>query len=118
MAGATTCPECGARVSAYAAGCENCGADLEAHARRRRLAEADEVAARRLAPIDWSAIPLSRWEAVYLVVTVFAVIWISVVGIVLAALGAMHGFYERGRRWMLLCLALGAIALGLELSRL
>ena len=118
MAGATTCPECGARVSAYAAGCESCGADLEAHARRRRLQAADEVAARRLAPIDWSALPLSRWEAVYLVVTVFAVIWISVVGILLGVLGVMHGSYEGRRAWMAICGALAAVALGLELSRL
>ena len=118
MASTTTCPECGARVSAYAAGCESCGADLEAHARRRRLEANDELAARRLAPVDWSAIPVSRWEAVYLVVTVFAVIWISVLGILLGVLGAMHGFYEGRRRWMVLCGALAAIALALELLRL
>ena len=118
MAGATTCPECGKRVSAYAAGCEACGADLEAHARRRRMEESDELAARRLAPVDWSALPLTRWEAVYLVITIFAVIWVSVIGIVLGALGAMHGFYEDRRTWMVLCAALAAIALALELSRL
>ena len=118
MAGATTCPECGSRVSAYAAGCEKCGADLEAHARRRRLQEADEVAARRLAPIDWGSLPVSRWEAVYLLGTVFAVIWISVLGIVLGVLGAMHGFYEGRRGWMALCGALAAVALALELIRL
>ncbi len=118
MAGATTCPVCGARVSAYAAGCESCGADLEAHARRRRMDESDELAARRLAPIDWSALPLSRWEAVYLVITIFAVIWISVLGIVLGALGAMHGFYEDRRVWMAVCLVLAGVALALELSRL
>jgi uncharacterized membrane protein YvbJ len=118
MAGATTCPECGARVSAYAAGCESCGADLEAHARRRRLQAADEVATRRLPRLDWERIPLSGWEAVYLAVTVFAVIWISVVGIVLGLLGAMHGFYEDRRGWTALCGALAAVALALELSRL
>lgn len=118
MAGATTCPECGARVSAYAAGCEACGADLEAHARRRRLEAADEVASRRLAPIDWGSLPVSRWEAVYLVATIFAVIWISVLGIVLGLLGAMHGFYEDRRGWMTVCLALAAVALALELLRL
>ena len=118
MASATTCPECGARVSAYAAGCEACGADLEAHARRRRLEAADEVAARRLAPIDWSGLPVSAWEAVYLVVTVFAVIWVSVLGIVLGLLGAMHGFYEGRRGWMALCGVLAAAALALELARL
>ena len=118
MAGATTCPECGKRVSAYAAGCEACGADLEAHARRRRTEQADELAARRIAPIDWGALPLSRWEAVYLVLTVFAVVWISVLGIVLGALGAMHGFYEDRRPWMVLCVVLAVVALGLELWRL
>jgi len=118
VASATTCPECGARVSAYAAGCEACGADLEAHARRRRLQSADEAAARRLAPIDWGSLPVSLWEAVYLVATVFAVIWISVLGIVLGLLGAMHGFYEDRRGWMILCGALAAAALALELVRL
>jgi hypothetical protein len=118
MAGATTCPECGGRVRPYAAGCEHCGADLEAHARRRRLQAADEVASRRLAPIDWAAIPLSRWEAIYLVVTIFAVVWISVLGILLGVLGAMHGYYEGRRGWMILCGALAAIALALELWRL
>ena len=118
MAGATTCPECGARVSAYAAGCEACGADLEAHARRRRLEASDVQAARRLAPVDWSGIPVTRWEAVYLVATVFAVIWISVLGILLGVLGAMHGFYEGRRWWMVLCIVLAAIALAFELVRL
>ena len=118
MASATTCPDCGARVSAYAAGCEACGADLEAHARRRRLEAADEQAARRLAPIDWGGIPLSRWEVVYLVALVFAVIWISALGILLGVLGAMHGFYEGRRWWMASCGGLGAIALALELLRL
>lgn len=118
MAGATTCPECGARVSAYAAGCEACGADLEAHARRQRLQASDELAARRLAPIDWGSIPVSRWEAVYLVATIFAVIWISVLGIVLGLLGVMHGFYEDRRGWMAVCGVLAAVALALELLRL
>lgn len=118
MAGATTCPECGARVSAYAAGCESCGADLEAHARQRRLQAADEAAARRLAPVDWSAIPVKPWAAAYLAVTVFAVVWISAVGILLGVLGVMHGFYEGRRRWMALCGALAAVALALELARL
>ena len=118
MAGATTCPECGARVSAYAAGCEACGADLEAHARRRRLEASDEIAARRLAPIDWGTLPVSGWEAAYLLVTVFAVIWISVLGIVLGLLGVLHGFYEGRRGWMVLCGTLAGGALALELIRL
>ena len=118
MAGATTCPECGARVGAYAAGCEACGADLEAHARRRRLQADQEVATRRLPRLQWDRIPLSRWEAVYLAGTLFAVVWVSVLGIVLGLLGAMHGFYEDRRGWMILCGALAAIALGLELWRL
>lgn len=105
-------------MSAYAAGCEACGADLDAHARRRRLEASDEQAARRLAPVDWSAVPVSRWEVVYLLVAVFAVIWVSVLGILLGILGAMHGVYEGRRWWMVLCGALAAVALAFELVRL
>jgi uncharacterized membrane protein len=118
VAGATRCPECGARVGAYAAGCEACGADLEGHARRRRLEGDAELSRRRVAPINWGELPLSGWEAAYLLLTVFAVVWISVVGIVLGVLGVMHGYYEDRRGWTALCGALAAAALALELSRL
>jgi hypothetical protein len=105
-------------VRPYAAGCEECGADLEAHARRRRLEADAELARRRIAPIDWSSFPLSWWEVAFLAATVFAVIWVSVLGIVLGLLGAMHGFYEDRRWWMVTCGVLAAIALALELVRL
>ena len=119
MAGATTCPECGKRVSAFAAGCV-CGADLEAYARRRRAEEvAYEERPRRLPRIElakrW---PLSVAESVYLALTIAAVIWVSVLGILLGVLGVMHGHYEGRTWWAVLCGALAAAALGLELSRL
>ena len=57
-------------------------------------------------------------EAAYLVATVFAVAFLSAVGILLGLLGALHGFYEGSKGWTALCGALAAVALGLELSRL
>jgi hypothetical protein len=59
---------------------------------------------------------LSPWEIVYLVATLFCVVWISVLGIVLGAIGALHGYYE-DRWWLMGAFALLAgIALGIELS--
>jgi hypothetical protein len=119
MSGAANCPECGARVSSFAAGCAVCGADLEAHHRRARLAalEAPPSRARRLPPLSELPRPsLSRLEAIYLAVTVFFVAYVSALGLVLAVLGAMHGFYE-GRRWLLAVFALLAVlALAIELT--
>ena len=119
MSGAGNCPECGARVSGFAAGCAVCGADLEAHHRRARLAaqaEAREPRRRRMPDLPRPS--LSPLEAVYLAVTVFCVLWISVLGIVLGLLGALHGYYEN--RWGLLLLfaALAALALGLETAQI
>jgi fatty acid desaturase len=100
-------------VSAFAAGCGVCGADLEAHHRRARMAAAEEAARpkRWYERIDLPRPQISPLESVYLAVTVFAVI-------VLALLGALHGFYED--RWWLMALfaALAALALGIETSQL
>jgi hypothetical protein len=61
---------------------------------------------------------LSGAQAAYLVATVFAVVFLSALGILLGALGVLHGFYEGSKGWMAVCGALAAIALGLELARL
>jgi uncharacterized membrane protein len=115
MASSTTCPECGKRVSAFAAGCV-CGADLEAYARQRRFEQdVDERRRMRWPKLDS---PVSRLEGVYLALTLFAVIWLSVLGVVLGLLGVMHGHYEGRRAWMIVCGALAAVALVLELTRL
>lgn len=115
MSGATTCPECGKRVSAFAAGCV-CGADLEAYARQRRF-EADVQERRRM---RWPKVDLGIGVAAgtYLAVTVFAVIWFSVLGVILGLFGVMHGVYEDKRGWAVLCGALAAVALALELRAL
>lgn len=115
MAGATTCPECGKRVSAFAAGCV-CGADLEAYARQRRFEQ--DVAERKT--LRWPTLesPVSLLEGGYLALTLFAVIWLSVLGVVLGLLGVMHGYFEERRTWMVVCGVLAAAGLALELSRL
>lgn len=121
MAVAQTCPECGTRVSAYAAGCAVCGADLEAYARERRLA-AEAGAARedrrRLPQLRVPQLGLSAIDAVLLAVTLFFVLFVPVVGILCAVLGVMHGHYE-GRRGLLIAYAvLGVVAAAFELSAL
>jgi hypothetical protein len=63
-------------------------------------------------------VKLSPAEALFLAVTLFAVIFVSVLGILLGLLGALHGHYEGSRTWTVVCLALAAVALGLELARL
>jgi hypothetical protein len=60
----------------------------------------------------------SAAEAGYLVVTLFAVVFVSALGILLALLGVLHGYHEGTRGWMVLCGTLAVVALGLELSRL
>jgi hypothetical protein len=63
-------------------------------------------------------VEISAWEAGYLAITVFAVLWVSALGILLGVLGAMHGFYE-GKRWFLAVSAvLAVIALAFELAEL
>ena len=110
MAGATTCPECGARVSAFAAGCAKCGADLELHARQQRLAAAQAPTARgpRLPRPALPRPDLSVPEGAFLAITVFSAFFVSVLGIVLGLIGVMHGVYE-DKRW--LAALFGALAL-------
>ena len=116
MAGATTCPECGAKVSAFAAGCASCGADLEAHHRRRRLQAVEQAERRRLPRPDLSRIPLTRYEALYLALCVALLIWLSFLAIVAGLLGVLHGYYEGRRGWVALCGLIAAAGLALELS--
>lgn len=60
----------------------------------------------------------STAEALYLVGTLFCVLFISVLGIILGLLGVLHGYHEGTRGWMAVCGLLAAVALGLELARL
>ena len=104
-------------MSSFAAGCVVCGADLEAHHRRARLAAEQAPPRRRRLP-ELPEIAISPLEWVYLAATVFAVLWISVLGIVLGLIGALHGYYEDKWWLMLLFAALAALALGLETRNL
>jgi hypothetical protein len=119
---ARTCPECGARVSAFAAGCSACGADLEAYHRRERLAAEQRASAaparRRLPRIALPRPELTALEAAWLVLTAFAVAFISALGILLAVLGGMHAHFEGRRALLAVFAALGVVAAGLELARL
>lgn len=121
MAVAQTCPECGTRVSAYAAGCAVCGADLESYARQRRLAaEAGVVEGpgRRVPRVRLPEVGLSAIDAILLAVTLFFVLFVPVLGILCAVLGGMHGFYEGRRGLLATYVVLGVVALAFELSAL
>jgi hypothetical protein len=61
---------------------------------------------------------LTVLEGLWLAATVFAVVFVSALGILLAALGGMHAYYEDRRGLLVLFAVLGVIAAGLELSRL
>ncbi len=106
MAGATTCPECGGRVSAYAAGCEHCGADLDAH--RRTVRDTTPVGR---APREWT-FPLTRGELAWLLPTLFFALYVSPVGVLMAGFGAWDRS-DNDRRlafWLLVaCGVLGAV---------
>ena len=113
MAGATTCPRCGARVSAFAAGCSACGEDLEAHARRARIAAETAAIARprrtvRLPPVRVPRPAISGWAWAYLAITVFFVVYVPVLGALLGVGGIAHGVFEGLPRWIALCAALTA----------
>ena len=121
MAGATTCPRCGARVSAFAAGCAACGEDLEAHARRARIAAENRAPAapRRGPRLPHIPIPrpaLSGWTWAYLAVTAFFVVYVPVLGALLGAIGVMHGVFEGLPRWIALCGLLTAVGVALALA--
>jgi len=116
VGGATTCPECGARVTAFAAGCV-CGADLEAHARRARLAAvAGPPAARRRRLPRPRGIALrrpgvTRLEALVLAIVLFTLVYLPALALVVALLGVLHGAYESRPGWIALCAVLAALAL-------
>lgn len=122
MAGATTCPECGRRVSAYAAGCEHCGADLEAHARRTRMAAADApppgTASRVGAAVrdGVRAIGVTRWEVVALLITLVCIAFLPALALLPAGLAVMHGVFEGRRGWTALFTALAVVALVLAFA--
>lgn len=123
MAGATTCPRCGARASAFAAGCASCGEDLEAHARRVRMAAETAAVARpeRRLKLPRVALPrpaVSGWAAAYLAITLFFVAFVPVLGALLGAVGVMHGVFEGLPRWIALCGALTAAGVVLALAPL
>ncbi|HWT94653.1 MAG TPA: hypothetical protein VN238_16775 [Solirubrobacteraceae bacterium] len=124
---AQTCPECGTRVSAFAAGCAVCGADLEAYARQRRLAEEREAALggggteRRFALPRIPDVPnlgLSPIDALLLAVAAFFALFVPVLGLLCAALGMMHGYYESRRGLFAAYAVLGVIAAALEIRAL
>jgi len=118
VSGAATCPECGSRTSAFAAGCAICGADLVAHHRRTRLAaaEAQEREGERRAPrLELPRPALSLAEAAWLVLTVFFLSFAGVLGILLAVLAAMHSFYEDHKVRLVLWCALAGLGLAMEL---
>lgn len=122
MAGATTCPECGGRVSAYAAGCEHCGADLEAHARRTRMEAADApppgTASRAGAAArdGIRAIGVTGWEVGVLLVTLACIASLPALALLPAGLAIMHGVFEGRRGWTALFTALAVVALVLAFA--
>ena len=122
MAGATTCPACGGRVSAYAAGCEHCGEDLEAHARRARLEAANAPPPRgpsRLRTGLGTAIGrlgVTRAEAVVLVLTLLTLAYLPALALVPAGLAVMHGVFEGRRGWTALFTAICVVALVLAIT--
>ena len=61
---------------------------------------------------------LTALEALWLVATVFAVAFVSALGILLAVLGGMHAYYEDRRGLLIVYAILGVIGAGLEISRL
>lgn len=114
MARATKCPNCGEPVSAFAGGCALCGADLDEH--RRRLAARPDLAAPARSIPDVSVRGLSsRIDPDYglIGVTVLLLLFMPMIGALLAALGA----WDRNRRGMmtirnvfLVLLALGVLS--------
>ena len=61
---------------------------------------------------------LSALEWVYLAATVFFVAFVPALGLLLAILGASHGYFEDRKWWLVLFCALAGIALALELAAL
>jgi len=117
VAGATTCPVCGGRVSAYAAGCEHCGADLEAEARRRRIEAADAPppgTASRIGSALRSgvrALGVTRYEGLVVALTAVLLLFLPALAVIVAALAVMHGVYEGRRGWTVFFVAVAVLGL-------
>jgi hypothetical protein len=117
VAGATTCPECGKRVSAYAAGCDGCGADLEAHARRRRMEAADAPPPGPASRVGTAlrggvrALGVTRAEGFVVALTAALLFYLPALALVAAGLAVMHGVYEGRRGWTAFFAALAVLAL-------
>ena len=113
-----SCPQCGASVSSFAAGCERCGADLVAAHRRARVEAENAPPPPWWRRIDAPVPSLGPGEWLYLGLTVAAVLWITVLGLVMAIIGAMHGWYE-DRYWLMaFFVGLAVVAAALEIGRL
>ena len=117
MSAATTCPECGRRVSAYAAGCENCGADLEAHARRARLAAANAPPPRGASKLRASLgrrvgrLGVTPYEAGVTILVVLTLAWLPALALIPIGLAIMHFVFEGRRGWTALFVAFAVLAL-------
>ena len=117
MSAATTCPECGARVSAYAAGCEKCGADLEAHARRARIAAANAPPPRGASRVraalrrGGGRLGVTRYEVGVLILVLLAIAYLPALALVPIGLAIMHFVFEGRRGWTALFAALAVLAL-------
>ena len=61
---------------------------------------------------------LSGLEWAYLAATVFFVAYVSALGLLLAVLGASHGYFEDRKGLLVLFCALAGLALALELRQL
>ena len=122
MSAATTCPECGRRVSAYAAGCENCGADLEAHARRARLAAANAPPPRGASKVRLALgrgvgrLGVTRAEAGVVLLTLVLIAYLPALSLVVSGLAIMHGVFEGRRGWTALFVVLAVLALVLSIT--
>jgi hypothetical protein len=114
VSGAATCPECGSRTSAFAAGCAACGADLVAHHRQTRIAAGAQERERR-PRFELPRPSLSVAEAGWLALTLFFLAFAGVLGILLAILGAMHSFYEDHKVRLVLYCGLAGLGLAMEL---
>jgi hypothetical protein len=61
---------------------------------------------------------LSRWELLWLAVTIFFVVYVSALGLLLAVLGAMHAYFEDHKAMLIVYCGLAGLALALELLAL
>ena len=66
--------------------------------------------------LSWPRLSVLEW--VYLGTTIFFVAFVSALGLLLAVLGASHGYFEDRKGWLIVFCGLAGLALALELSRL